>query len=73
MTSKVRIQFVEDGSAENPFAPREWSFVPRLGDTVFLPETRRVYRVLGVQWSCVQHGDGSFDENEPQVVVRLAE
>ena len=73
MTSKLKIQFVEDGSAENPFAPREWSFVPQLGDTVFLPETRRVYRVLGVQWSCSQRGDGSYGENEPLVIVRVAE
>ena len=47
--------------------------VPRVGDTVLLPETGRVYRVLAVQWSCAQRADGSYDENEPLVTVRVAE
>jgi hypothetical protein len=73
MSVSVRIQFVEEGIAENPFPPRSWSFVPRVGDTVVLPETGRVYRVLAVQWSCVQRADGSYDENEPLVTVRVAD
>ena len=68
----MQILFIEEGSDENPFSPREWSFVPRVGDTVMLPETGRAYRVLAVQWSCVQRADGSYDQNEQLVTVRVA-
>lgn len=67
----VQIQFIEEGIAENPFAPRSWSLVPRVGDTVTLPETGREYRVLGVHWGCLRRPDGSVDENEPLVTVRV--
>lgn len=71
MAGKVQIRFIEDGNAENPLAPRAWSFVPRVGETVFLPETRRVHRVRSVQWSCAQRSDGTYNDDEPLVIIRV--
>jgi len=68
---KVHIQFVEEATAENPFPPRTWGFVPRAGDTVMLPETGRVYRILEVRWACTRRADGSYDENDPHVIIRV--
>jgi hypothetical protein len=73
MTVRMTVQFVEEGTAENPFPPRSWSMVPRIGETVRLPETGRLYRVLGVEWTHVRRRDGGYDEDAPLVIVRIRE
>ena len=70
MAKMIRIQFLEEGTAENPFTTRLWGFVPRVGESVLLPETGGVYQVTAVRWQCLP-GEGAVHDDEPMVMITI--
>jgi hypothetical protein len=67
----IQIHFIQAGSDENPIPPRCWPFVPRIGDSVFIPETRNIYKVTDVRWDASRHPDGTYDVSTPLVYVEI--
>jgi len=67
----IRIHFEQTGIDENPFRPRLWPLVPRIGEMVFMPETQNAYRVLSVVWQCEPKDNDDLDLDQPIVRVEL--